>query len=84
MALNCTARALVVAQVRTLRYTGSLKVPNTPFFNSVVSAKAAALSQRRFTTAIVASAAEGEVAGKSLHSTPSRSSSSLLLYSILC
>jgi hypothetical protein len=66
MALNCTARALVVvAQVRTLRSTGSFNIRNASLFNSVASAKAAAFSQRRFTTAIVASAAEGEVAGES-------------------
>ena len=66
MALNCTARALVVAaQVRTLRSTGSFNTRNVSLFNSIVSAKAVALNQRRFTTTIVASAAESEVAGES-------------------
>lgn len=83
MALNCTARALVVAQVRTLRSTMSFNVRSTPSFTSIESTKAAALKQRRVTTATVASAAEGEVTGESLHSTPSASSNSLHLYSNL-
>jgi len=84
MALNCTARALVIAQVRTFRSSGSFNVHNTSFFNSFASAKAAALKQRRFTTAIVASAAEGEVAGECLQSTPRGSLNSLHLYINLC
>jgi hypothetical protein len=61
MALNCTARALAMcAQVRTLRPSGSFSVRTASFFNSAAILKADVLNQRRFTTAIVASAAEGE------------------------
>lgn len=80
MALNCTSRALVVAQVPTLRSTVSFNVRSTSSFTSVLSTKAAALNQRRVTTAIVASAAEGEVTGESLHSTPSRRLNTFYMY----
>ena len=63
MALNCTARAFVAAQVRTLKATGVYSNRTSALFQSIATPKALSLRQhRRFTPAIVASAADTEVA----------------------
>lgn len=64
MALNCTARALVAAQVRTLRAVGTFNNRTLAFTESFGSAKAIALRNRRLSTSIVTASAETEVAGK--------------------
>ena len=64
MALNCTARALVAAQVRTMRVVGTLNSRAFAFTESMTSAKSISLRNRRLSTSIVTASAETEVAGK--------------------
>ncbi len=64
MALNCTARALAKAQARTLRAASALTSRISAFTPTSVAPRTIAFPQRRFSQAIVASAAE--VAGESI------------------